>query len=65
MADKIDATDIFDERGNWRSPTITEIARASGCSTATVDRVLNERPGVREVTRKRVLDAFSSLTIES
>ncbi len=65
MAGKVDATKIFDERGNWRSPKITEIARASGCSTATVDRVLNERPGVREVTRKRVLDALSSLTIES
>jgi len=65
MTGKVDTTDIFDERGNWRSPTITEIARASGCSTATVDRVLNERSGVRDVTRKRVLDALSSLTIES
>src|SRR3954471_4730471 len=35
--------------------TITDIARTPGVSTATVDRVLNERPGVRARTRERVL----------
>src|SRR4051794_15124387 len=35
--------------------TITDIARRAGVSTATVDRVLNERPGVRARTRERVL----------
>jgi LacI family transcriptional regulator len=35
--------------------TITDIARQAGVSTATVDRVLNERPGVRARTRERVL----------
>ena len=37
--------------------TITDIARQAGVSTATVDRVLNERPGVRARTRERVLSA--------
>lgn len=37
--------------------TIIDIAREAGVSTATVDRVLNERPGVRDRTRQRVLGA--------
>jgi LacI family transcriptional regulator len=37
--------------------TIAEIARASGVSTATVDRTLNNRPGVKARTRNQVLDA--------
>ncbi|MDR5741050.1 MULTISPECIES: LacI family DNA-binding transcriptional regulator [unclassified Caballeronia] len=35
--------------------TITAIAEAAGVSTATVDRVLNERDGVRSHTRNHVL----------
>ncbi|MEL6316609.1 MAG: LacI family DNA-binding transcriptional regulator, partial [Pseudomonadota bacterium] len=31
-------------------PTVHDIARVAGVSLATVDRVLNERPGVREKT---------------
>lgn len=38
-------------------PTIDDIARAARVSTATVDRVLNERSGVREITRARVIAA--------
>ena len=34
---------------------IVDIAREAGVSTATVDRVLNRRPGVRETTVQRVL----------
>lgn len=45
----------------WRGPTIAEIAEASGVGTATVDRVLNGRGGVREVTRTKVLDALAQL----
>jgi LacI family transcriptional regulator len=41
--------------------TIVEIARAAGVSTATVDRTLNNRAGVRERTRSRVLDAAERL----
>ena len=41
--------------------TITDIARESGVSTATVDRVLNDRPGVKTVLRARVLCAAERL----
>ncbi len=41
--------------------TIADIARLSGLSTATVDRVLNSRPGVSAVNRQRVLQAARSL----
>ena len=37
--------------------TIVEIARVAGVSTATVDRTLNNRPGVKARTRSQVLDA--------
>lgn len=42
-------------------PLIPDIAAAAGVSTATVDRVLNRRPGVREVTLRRVLEAAARL----
>jgi LacI family transcriptional regulator len=41
--------------------TIVEIARAAGVSTATVDRTLNNRAGVREHTRDRVIRAAQRL----
>ncbi|ESQ86715.1 hypothetical protein ABAC460_22575 [Asticcacaulis sp. AC460] len=37
--------------------TIADIARATRHSTATVDRVLNNRPGVREDTLQAILKA--------
>ncbi|TNM62517.1 LacI family DNA-binding transcriptional regulator [Aliirhizobium smilacinae] len=42
-------------------PTVHDIARSAGVSLATVDRVLNGRPGVRHVTRERVEKAISNL----
>ena len=42
-------------------PGIVEVAQAAGVSTATVDRVLNNRGGVRAATRQRVLDAAKAL----
>jgi LacI family transcriptional regulator len=42
-------------------PTVHDIARSAGVSLATVDRVLNGRPGVRHVTRERVEEAISNL----
>ena len=41
--------------------TIVSIAREAGVSTATVDRVLNNRAGVRERTRDRVLSVAERL----
>lgn len=42
-------------------PTVHDIARTAGVSLATVDRVLNDRPGVRAKTRDRVTDAMTTL----
>ena len=42
-------------------PTVNDIARAAGVSLATVDRVLNARPGVRERTVVRVNAAIEQL----
>lgn len=41
--------------------TILDIAKMTRYSTATVDRVLNNRPGVREATRREILKAASDL----
>jgi LacI family transcriptional regulator len=40
---------------------LREIAQQSGLSEATVDRVLHERPGVRENTRAEVMQAIADL----
>lgn len=42
-------------------PTVHDIARVAGVSLATVDRVLNARPGVRRQTVERVHDAVRHL----
>lgn len=42
-------------------PTVNDIARHAGVSLATVDRVLNARPGVRRVTIDRVNKAIEEL----
>lgn len=42
-------------------PTVHDIAQAAGVSLATVDRVLNRRPGVRAETRARVEDAIGRI----
>jgi len=43
------------------APTIYDVASAAGVSIATVSRVLNRVPGVRPVTRRRVLAAVEAL----
>ena len=42
-------------------PTVHDIAREAGVSLATVDRVLNARPGVREKTIAKVRAAVERL----
>ncbi|RGP35340.1 LacI family DNA-binding transcriptional regulator [Pseudotabrizicola alkalilacus] len=42
-------------------PTVTDIAREAGVSLATVDRVLNARPGVRDKTIAAVNEAVARL----
>ncbi len=42
-------------------PTVNDIAREAGVSLATVDRVLNDRPGVRAKTIQAVQDAISRI----
>jgi LacI family transcriptional regulator len=42
-------------------PTVNDIAREAGVSLATVDRVMNARPGVRAATVARVHDAIARL----
>ena len=44
-----------------RKPTVNDIARVTGLSLATVDRVLNARPGVRNVTIAKVNQAIAEL----
>jgi LacI family transcriptional regulator len=44
-----------------RRPTISDLAKASGVSVATVDRVLNGRHKVREDTARRVYDAAQAI----
>jgi LacI family transcriptional regulator len=44
-----------------RRPTISDLARESGVSVATVDRVLNARHPVREETTKRVYEAATAI----
>jgi LacI family transcriptional regulator len=49
----------------WKGPSVQEIARLAGVGSATVDRVLNNRSGVREKTRARVLGALEKLRDEN
>jgi len=44
-----------------RRPTVSDIARTSGVSVATVDRVLNGRLPVREETARRVYEAANAI----
>lgn len=43
---------------------IKDVAKKAGVSTATVSRVLRDYPGVREITRKKVLKAVLDLNYE-
>ncbi len=43
------------------APTIHDVAKKAGVSPSTVSRVLNDRPGISEETRQRVLQAAREL----
>lgn len=45
----------------WKGPTVQQIAKAARVGSATVDRVLNNRPGVRQETRLNVLASLEKL----
>ncbi len=45
----------MEKRSKLKKVTIVDIANASGVSTTTVSRILNNRPDVAEATRQRVL----------
>src|SRR5689334_8349953 len=44
-----------------RRATVHDVAREAGVSLATVDRVLNGRPGVRTETADKVAEAIKAL----
>jgi LacI family transcriptional regulator len=48
-------------QGPQQRARVVDIARAAGVSTATVDRVLNQRPGVRGATAQKVLKAAAEM----
>jgi LacI family transcriptional regulator len=61
MAHRMD-TEVADRMPRRRQMArIDDVASLAGVSTATVDRVLNQRPGVRAVTVQRVLKAAGEL----
>ncbi|MBZ0148735.1 MAG: LacI family DNA-binding transcriptional regulator [Pseudorhodoplanes sp.] len=61
-ADPSKRTHNADRTGqNGLRPHARDIARAAGVSPATVDRVLNRRPGVRAATAQRVIEAAATL----
>ena len=45
----------MEKRSKLKKMTIVDIAKASGVSTATVSRILNNKPDVADETRQRVL----------
>ncbi|MEM7614872.1 MAG: LacI family DNA-binding transcriptional regulator [Pseudomonadota bacterium] len=49
------------DRDTLQNPTVNDIARVADVSLATVDRVLNKRPGVRAATVDRVNRAIAEL----
>jgi LacI family transcriptional regulator len=49
------------DKADARRATVHDVAREAGVSLATVDRVLNGRPGVRPVTAEKVERAIAAL----
>jgi hypothetical protein len=53
-----------DEQAQPGPPTVKDVARIAGVSTATVSRVVNRNPNVSEAARTAVLRAISMLGYE-
>src|ERR1700749_1278476 len=51
----------LDEVNEGKRATVHDVARTAGVSLATVDRVLNARPGVRPETAEKVESAIKAL----
>jgi len=51
----------MDEPAGHKRATVHDVARTAGVSLATVDRVLNARPGVRPATAEKVETAIRTL----
>lgn len=63
LSQEVAGTDITTERGIARRVTMTDVARAAGCSQSTVSVVLNNTPSIKisVETRSRVLSAIDEL----
>ncbi|NED82394.1 LacI family transcriptional regulator, partial [Streptomyces sp. SID11233] len=48
-------------RGRPSQPTILDVAALAGVSKSAVSKVFNNRPGISEATRVRILDAAGKL----
>ena len=51
----------MEETVEGKRATVHDVARTAGVSLATVDRVLNARPGVRPETAEKVENAIKAL----
>src|SRR5947207_12333610 len=56
--------DLASQRAAMAKVTIQDVARTAGVSVATVDRVLNRRPGVRSPTIGKVESAIRELNYQ-
>lgn len=50
-----------DSRPTGKAPTIIDVAAQAGVSIKTVSRVVNQEPGVNEITRAKVLEVVAAL----
>ena len=46
------------------SATLKDVAKEAGVSVPTVSRVINEQPYIKEITRKKVLEAIEKLSYQ-
>ena len=53
--------ELIEQRLNEMTTTIHDVARIAGVGIGTVSRVINNNPGVKPATRKKVLSAIAQL----